>query len=164
MTNHEEIERLRADSIASAAAAERGSLVGFLARCPGNAAAVLSRAKEVLEIVLAQETTDWPSVDEWRSILPAWFVQQSAAEISQEEAERRIQLPMEERLLLSRRWSVSAFVFWFQPDERHWFWWTAALIDAHTLHITVLAQEFIFPWGSLDWLLRASGATSVEEE
>jgi hypothetical protein len=58
---------------------------------------------------------------------------------------------------------VSAFVHWFRPGERYWYWWDAEVKDTNTIHIKVIVQDEPFPWGSLDWLLRAAGALSVEE-
>jgi hypothetical protein len=137
--------------------------ISFIAHCTGDAPQVLDRCKEVLSIVLQADTEDWPSTDEWRSRLPEWFVERSAEEISQGEAERRLRLPLEERMRLSHQWSVSAFVHWFKPNERYWYWWEAVVKNDDTLQINVIVNDQPFPWGSLDWLLRASGAVFVEE-
>jgi hypothetical protein len=137
-------------------------IVSFMAHCAGNAAEVLDRCKEVLHLVLQPDSEVWPSTDEWRSILPEWFVEKSREELSQQEEERELQLPLKERIRLNERWSVGAFLHWFQPSERYWYWWDAVVQDANTLHIKVIADDVPFPSGSLDWLLRASGALSVD--
>lgn len=64
---------------------------------------------------------------------------------------------------MNERWSVGAFVFWFTPAERFWFWWSAKIENPDLFQVEVIAIDLPFPWGSLDWLLRASGAISVEE-
>ena len=133
----------------------------FTAHCERDASGVLIRCKEVLNIVFQQNSESWPSIDTWRSLLPEWFILRSSEEIPQKEAERRLRLPLEERIKLSQRWSVSAFVHWFQPGERYWYWWGAEIKDTNTIIITVIATDDPFPWGSLDWLLRASGAISI---
>lgn len=138
-------------------------VISFIARCAGDATQVLDRCKEVLSVVLQPDTEDWPSTDEWRSRLPEWFVERSAEEISQEEAERRIRLPLEERIRFNQKWSVSAFVHWFKPNERYWYWWDAVVENDDIVQIKVVANDEPFPWGSLEWLLKASGAVSVEE-
>jgi hypothetical protein len=159
--NQDEIRRIHEGTKESP---PKGKIIAnFVARCNGDAPIVLDRCKQVLGLVLQPDTGDWPSTDAWRSLLPEWFVEKSSEEISQEEAERRLRLPMEERIRLSQRWSVSAFVHWFQPSERYWYWWDAVVKDANTLQIKVIVEDEPFPWGSLDWLLRASGALSVEE-
>ena len=87
-------------------------------------------------------------------MLPEWFIEKSSEEISQEEEERQMRLPMEERIGLSQRWSVSAFVHWFQPSERYWYWWDAVVKDANTLQIEVIVNDLPFPWGALEWLFK----------
>lgn len=156
-----EIDRLRSGPETREQQLHR-QLVRIVADCPGNAVEVLGRCKEVLEVILNQDPSRWPSADAWRSLLPQWFVQQSSEEISQAEAERRLTLPMDERIRLSQRWSVSAFTHWFKPEERYWFWWDSTVLGNDILQIHITAEESPFPWGALEWLLRASGATSAE--
>ncbi len=139
--------------------------IHLIAHCPGNAEDVLRKCRETLAIVLEQDEANWPTTETWRSLLPQWFVSESAPEISQEEAERRRRLPIEERKRLSEEaWSVSAWVYWFQPTMREWFWWDAVVEDPNTLSVAVEVNGWPFPWGALKWLLRASGAASVEPE
>jgi hypothetical protein len=159
--NQDEIRRLQEGL-------KEGALPGriissYVAHCAGDAQVVLDRCKEVLSIVLQPDSEDWPSIDEWRSRLPVWFVEKSAEEISQAEAERELRLPLKERIKLSQQWSVGAFTHWFKPGERYWYWWDAAVKDANTLQIKVIVDDLPFPCGALEWLLKASGALSVEE-
>ncbi len=140
-------------------------LTSFLVDAPNNAHEVIKKCKEVLSIVLRQEKDLWPSEEDWRNKLPPWFIKLCAKEISQEEAKRRILLPIEERIRLSKEegWALSAWIYWFKPDERQWFWWDSKIPDENNVIITVESDAWPFPWGSLDWLLRASGATNVKE-
>ncbi|MBL8202606.1 MAG: hypothetical protein JNM09_00150 [Blastocatellia bacterium] len=160
--NQDEIYRLREG--AKGITPTEGITFTIIARCSGDAPLVLDRCKEVLSLVLQPDSEEWPSNAEWRRLLPEWFVNKSAAEISHQEAERRLRLPLSERIRLSQQWSISAFVHWFQPNERHWIWWDAEVKDINTLQIKVIAKDVPFPWAALDWLLRASGALTVEEE
>lgn len=145
-------------------------IVRFVARCPGNSETVLNRCKEVLFVVLQQDADHWPSDGRWRALLPEWFVAQCSKELTKEEADRWLkawhQLPPEEqsRAVGEIKWSVANWVYWFQPDERQWFWWDAMIKDPNTIQIAVEVLGWPFPWGELDWLLRASGATSVDPE
>jgi hypothetical protein len=159
--DQDEISRVREGAKESLPAGK--ILANFIASCNGDAPRVLDRCKQVLRVVLQASAEDWPSTDAWRSKLPEWFVEVCSEEISQAEAERRLRLSMKERISLSQRWTVSAFVHWFQPGERYWYWWDAEVKDTNTIHIKVIAQDEPFPWGSLDWLLRAAGSLSVEE-
>jgi hypothetical protein len=138
----------------------------FLAKCDGSARDVLGRAKSVLEKVLPVTAGSWPSLDEWRHILPSWFVERCAPEMSREEAERRLGLPHEERERLEQveGWNLSGWLYWFQPDQRQWAWWDAVAPDDDTIIVAIEVDGWPFPWGSLKWLLLASGAVTVEEE
>ena len=161
MTNQAELERLRYGPNINMNPAP-GMSARLIVRCPGNAPDVLRKCKELLVIVLEQDVNNWPSLDAWRSLLPSWFVRQAEEEVSPEQAEQRLRLSLEERIRLSKKWSVSAFVYWFQPNERHWFWWDATAENANLVSVTVLVEGLPFPWGALEWLLRTSGAASVE--
>ena len=65
-------------------------------RAPGFASEVHARCLEILNIVVPQKEV-WPSVKEWRTILPNWFVNACADEVSLEEAERQRRLPLSQR-------------------------------------------------------------------
>lgn len=162
MDNQSEIGRVRTGMSANSLPLQ-GTVVWLVAKCPGAANSVLAKARETLEVVLSQNPAEWPTVGVWRSILPKWFVEQCAEEISQAEAERRLRLPIEERLRLGQRWSVEGWVHWFQPSERYWQWWEGIVEDEDTLRIGLLVEELTFPYGALEWLLKASGASSLEE-
>jgi hypothetical protein len=148
--DQDEISRLREGAKESLPAGK--ILATFVAPCNGDAPRILDRCKQVLRVVLQASAEDWPSTDAWRSRLPEWFVEVCSEEISQAEAERRLRLSLKERISLSQRWTVSAFVHWFRPEERYWYWWDAEVKDTNTIHIKVIAQDEPFPWGSLDWL------------
>lgn len=150
---------------------EPGQVVGrigtvrIIAHCPGNADYVLKRAREVMSIVAATDKDKWPSDGEWIQLLPKWFMAQCPPKPSEELIARMLALPSEERGRLEHRfWSVDSWVYWFQPDNRHWYWWDAAVIDENTIVIALEVTEWPFPWGDLKWLLLLAGATSVEAE
>ena len=140
--------------------AEAWQITEFRVFCPGNAKGVLDRCREVLDVVLREAPERWPTDEEWRSKLPGWFVSASAEEISQAEADRRLKLPMKERLRYAEQWSVGAFVYWFLPGERMWYWWNATVRNADRLTVQVWTSD-VPVTGSLRWLLTAAGATSV---
>jgi hypothetical protein len=50
------------------------------------------------------------------------------------------------------------------PNQRLWFWWDAAVLTEHDFVVAVETHEWPFPSGALKWLLRASGADTVEAE
>ncbi|MFM7887132.1 MAG: hypothetical protein ACKPCM_10675 [Pseudanabaena sp.] len=145
-------------------------IVRFNAFCSGNSNDVLRKCKEVLEAFLRGSGDKWPSDDCWLTILPQWFIQQCSEELSLEEQEKWLVwwrgLSPEEQSQLNKeeQWSLSEWLYWLHPENRQWFWWEATSEDPDILRIAVEVNEWPFPWGSLDWLLRASGAISVKAE
>jgi len=145
-------------------------IVQVNAYCPGNAGVVLSKSREVLEVVLRQSALEWLSDEDWQRLLPEWFVRRCAREKTEEEAEQWLQwwrgLESEEQLNENQRleWTLIDWIAWFFPDERQWFWWDAIVESNNLLRVAIEIQAWPFPWGCLAWLLRASGATTVEPE
>ncbi|HEY3267852.1 MAG TPA: hypothetical protein VGM37_13055 [Armatimonadota bacterium] len=120
------------------------------ATCRGDAEQVLARAKEALERVLEVDPQAWPSNEEWARRLPPWFVARCAPQTA------------ETANVGEGRWTLANWVYWFLPEQRFWVWWNARLPDPNTLLVYVVVDGWPFPWGALDWLLRASGAVETE--
>ncbi|MDS0526550.1 hypothetical protein NNC19_12735 [Clostridium sp. SHJSY1] len=140
-------------------------LTRFEVQCNGNSKGVLNRVKDVLEIVLQQDVKRWLTVEEWKCTLPKWFIESCADEITQEEAEQRLTLSLEERIKISKNegWALSSWIYWLNPNEKQWYWWESNIIDENILIVTVQSEDYPFAWGALEWLLLASGAIKVEE-
>lgn len=164
----------------------------IIAHCPGNVEVILSKCREVLEAVVSHTRHPMPSLAEWQIILPQWFVSQcqdepdgdkpptvrdDAWEIFQREhsiaktlayirqhRQEFDQLKADEIEHQDDPWPLSAWLFWFEPQERWWWWWDAELPDPNTLVVTVEAAEYLYPAEALLWLLRAAGATFAEKE
>jgi hypothetical protein len=111
-------------------------------QCPSGAGAALARAREVLEVVLELSLDEWPALEVWRRALPSWFV-----EACVEDAEVRD--------CVLDRWSLRAWVYWFQPSIRKWRWWDAAAVDGR-LEVTLAVLERPYLRGALDWLLQVA--------
>jgi hypothetical protein len=135
----------------------------YIVHCDGKAADVIRRSREVLEAVRVATTSGWPTDGDWPRLLPAWFVAKCAPEMSREEDERAL---AEWRAQGSREWkrpwSLLAWLHWFKPGQRAWFWWDATIESDKKAVVTVESHEP--PWGSLEWLLLASGAREVVPE
>jgi hypothetical protein len=169
MDYHAEIGRIECG------AGDRSSIPGigtvrFVVFCGHNAAEILDRAKEVLLAVLKAKNPDFGDPAYWTTRLPEWFVDSCDPEPSLEEAERMrqrwVSLPLEMRLKedASPGWTVMGWVYWFEPDNRSWFWWDAAILAEDAIAVAVAVETWPFPWGALDWLFRACGATKVVPE
>jgi hypothetical protein len=110
---------------------------------------VLARAREVLRAVIAVPAP-WPAPDGWREILPRWFTDACSDD------ERVTTCVVD-------KWSLRAWIWWFQPEQRRWLWWDAG-IEGDALRIRLAptgAGSLLL--GSLEWLLKVAGATKVGE-
>jgi hypothetical protein len=101
--------------------------------------------------------------EQWRNLLPTWFIKESASEIVDGSSNHGWDNSFEDSSLSKQAWSVEAFVFWFKPNERYWFWWDAKIESSTQLIIEIIAPDVPFPWGALEWLFRASGARKMVE-
>jgi len=165
LTNEDELRRLN-NGPSTGERARGVGLVRFFAHCAADAPEVLTRCKEVMRAVLVQNVERWPTDEEWHLLLPAWFVAACPGEATVAQATQRwFELSEEEQSRLSPKlWSVGNWVYWFLPGERQWFWWDASNLDANTVEILVEVLGHPFPWGSLEWLLEASGAIKTEPD
>lgn len=144
-----------------------GGLTTATARCAGDAPEVLARAREVMAAVLANSDGAWPSDEDWRGLLPSWFVEACADEETPEQTRER--LARWEHLTFAERaretehdaWSLDNWILWLEPEERQWFWWSAEAADPDQVVLRVEVPDWPAPTGALEWLLRASGAVEV---
>jgi len=151
-----------------------GLILPFQVHCQGNADLVLKNCCEVLGIVIQQHNINWLSEEEWRKKLPGWFIKACAPERTLEEEEENLirwhKLSSEEQQCQDEeeKWSVMEWISWFEPsndpfNQRTWFWWDAFIKNPDLLLVFIEVVDIPVPWGSLSWLLRASGALKVEE-
>ena len=114
-----------------------------LARGGADAHDVLDRSRAVLLAVLEHSGPEWPTVEEWRLLLPAWFVAACGPETSREDAQRwlawwRTLGPADRaRAESERQWALADWLYWLMPSERQWFWWDATVGTDGTLRVTV---------------------------
>jgi hypothetical protein len=164
-----ELQRLTGDSTNGTQPLGLGT-VRFRAQCPGNTELVLERSKSILIQVNRLSRSDWPTYEQWTQSLPSWFLVRCQPEKNSAEAAKWLktwrELPQEEQDYVRREcpWSVSGWVYWFQPDNRTWYWWDAIKNDQHNMTISVAVYDWPFAWGALSWLLRAAGARSVDSD
>ncbi|MGB3532109.1 MAG: hypothetical protein WBA13_01185 [Microcoleaceae cyanobacterium] len=172
MTPEEELRHLWYGSSQEDVVQSFGLLLSLQANCQGNADVVLSNCREVLEIVIKQYKMDWLSEEEWRRKLPDWFVANCAPERTLAEEEeylikwRKLSSEQQQRQAQEEKWSMMDWVSWFEPsddvfNQRTWFWWDAFIKEPNILTVIVEVVDLPVPLGSLIWLLRASGATTV---
>ena len=143
--------------------------VCFRGHCPDGAHAVLARVTEVLTIVGEASRHGWPTLEEWRASLPAWFTSACIPEASLEEAERWLAwwktLPVDQQASeADKHWTLDGWLYWMEPAHRQWFWWSAEIPEESSILLTVEVEGWPFPWGCLRWLFKAAGATLESQE
>lgn len=136
----------------------------------GDVEAVVERVKSVLLAVLGR-ARDWPDDELWPSLLPAWFVSACAPQLSDKAAGdwlarwRRLPAPEQARIAEQEPWSLSNWLYWFNPDEggadRGWRWWSSGSNGDGTGWLDVEIAGAPYASGVLRWLLRAAGATAI---
>jgi hypothetical protein len=145
-------------------------MVRFVVRCAGDSSDVLYRAKSVLRVIAEHSLGRWPKDSQWLTLLPAWFLSRCAPERAREDAEKWLakwqSLPLEEQKLLEEEqaWSLADWLYWLEPNKRHWYWWDAKAPTASIVVVAVVAYDWPFPWGDLKWLFRAAGASEMKAE
>jgi hypothetical protein len=160
MTNEEELRHL-AEGARPAEAAGGLGLVELVALAE-DAGQLLLRCRQVLECVLRESGHRWPTLDQWRQILPAWFVDACAPERTVEEDAAILDGRF--RLSDDAPWTLSEWLGWLEPDNRQWFWWDSLAEGRDRLRIIVEIADWPTPLGSLRWLVKASGALGFAEE
>jgi hypothetical protein len=142
--------------------------VRFIANCPGNASEVLSIAKQSLETAIRLSEMHVFEEQAWVSALPRRFIDNCVSHPTQEQIDRELASSIADRTRAQRtkKWSVRMFMNSFMPDLelKKWSWWDAAVLDENHIAIAVAVDDWPFPWESLRWLLRGSGALDVVEE
>lgn len=160
-----ELERLRHGVKADQKPGGMGT-VRFIAKCNGDAEAVLSISKTVLITILELTKKGCSDESVWASLLPKRFVDACPPFPSPEEMEAYERLPLEERVERDRTegWPLRAVMNAFLVLERWWSWWDAVVLDRDHVVVAVQVSEWPFPWEVLRWVLRGSGAIDVEPE
>lgn len=138
--------------------------VRFLVKCHGNANHVLTLAKSVLQAAIVLTNARCCEESVWKVSLPIEFVKACPQFPTNEELAAYNRLSLEERLANDRKsgWPLRAFMNSFVVNDRYWKWWDAIVIDDNHIALAVEVEEWPFPWESLRWLFRGSGAIDVE--
>lgn len=71
-------------------------------------------------------------------------------------------LPAEQQASVvdDKKWTLSAWLFWLQPDERQWYFWDSRVESKNQLRVQVQIVDYPL-LGALEWLLRSAGARDV---
>lgn len=100
--------------------------------------------------------------------VPAWFVQACAPEPTAAERERWLAwwrtLDHAGKVVAERErgWTLQEWLSWMEPQERTW-WWDAQPTSEFDATIAVEVEGWPTALGALEWLLTASGASTISE-
>lgn len=122
-----------------------GALDVIEVRCEGGAERALRRVREAMAPVLDHQEGAWPPLDDWKALLPGWFVDACVDD-------RQV------RDCVLDRWSLRAWLHWLQPDQRQWRWWDAEVVDGTHLRVRLLPLSDPYLKGSVNWLLEVAGS------
>ena len=146
----------------------------FIIYCNENAQLVLERSKEVLLKVNRIFQGRVPEKEEWFSILPDYFVYSCRPEIPHEQSEKEVVFRRKLSNYLSledhgiwcnmERWELSSWIYWFQEENRYWYWWDSYVHENSHIFVAVEVHEWPYPSENLSWLFRGCGAYFVEPE
>lgn len=122
----------------------------ILGDCPEGAEVSLERVKEVMLIIASQNREAWPDESGWIQLLPTWFEatfkKHSLDEIVADE-------------------SLWHFQSWLDAMRlRGWEWWSSKLTSGATWKIQLVAYEWPYSIGPIEYLAKVSGAFSVSWE
>ncbi len=118
-------------------------MAALVAICPEGAEPVRGRVAQVLDAVFAPRPS-WPSLDEWREILPRWFVDACSDDV------RVVNCVID-------KWSLRAWIYWFQPDQRRW---TLRAMHAQGDRLVIEVEPTgrgSLLLGALEWLVKTAG-------
>lgn len=118
---------------------------------PGEAALVIQRAVAVLRPVLDAMLSSgwrWSETEGEPPGLPEYFRQRCRPDSVDPET--------------TEEWSLQEWLSWTALEDRQWMWRAARITTEDGFELTVESTGSPFPSDALRWLLRASGALSVE--
>ncbi len=144
-------------------------IVKFRVMTKEPAPIVLNRVRSVLSVI--DETAmvnKWPDDAAWTARLPKWFVAGCAPTMTEREANswlikwNKMSAVEKAKAEEEKAWSIDNWLYWMQPENRQWYWWDAEAVEEVAALVAIEVEAWPFPWGSLKWLLKVAGATSVE--
>ncbi len=100
----------------------------------------------MLEVVLAHAEGPWPELEQWKRLLPTWFVAACSDDVAVQSC-------------VLDKWSLRAWIFWFQPGRRQWRWWAGRVEAGDRLLVELLVESRPYLRGAVEWLCKAAGAT-----
>ncbi len=120
----------------------------ILVRCILPASHVLARVQSVLRPIFQHQHQPALSNEQWKTLLPAWFVDS-------------LEYPGNDTHAIVDGWDLEGWLYWYVA-ERQWWWWDAEVTSDDELEIVIDRHGEPAVWGDLRLLLCLSGAADAE--
>lgn len=121
-----------------------GFIVEYTTTCrAGCGDFILQKARDILLAINQNTLPKWPELDFWLAILPKYFTNSFSSD--------------------GGDWTFENWLYWFEPENRFWFLWSANAIDETHLKISILVHEHPFPSEALEVLFMKLGTDELEE-
>ena len=141
-----------------AAESPKGFSWSIKLRLDGDVSVCRQRILDVVAIIIATPRHVWPNADQWRAMLPAWFIQQTP---ERTRAESQALIDMAPR----DQWHTLSWEFksWIQVvREREWSWWSCQQEgDQMMIHLSLSAWPANID--TFNHIVRTAGATIIQE-
>ncbi|WP_080816932.1 hypothetical protein [Agrobacterium deltaense] len=128
----------------------------------GHAGELVSKLEELFVLINSVSRTS-PSLEVWNAVLPKWFIEACAPEATQDQLEEEMSLKrsmiFEEwvNMMNSKPWSVSSWVYWFEPARRNWFWNKGKEITPKNISLNIFTIDHPLTTDSLRWAVKTAG-------
>ena len=123
---------------------KNGVIVEYMTTCrSGCGGFILQEAKNILLTINRNTFPKWSELDFWLPILPKHFIDSFSSD--------------------GGDWTFENWLYWFEPENRFWFLWSADAIDETHLKISILVHEHPFPSEALEVLFMKLGTDELEE-
>lgn len=132
-----------------------------------SAEAVLDLVRQVLLRINRASRRPWPSLDQWRWLLPRWFVARAGDELTREQVLEYLDwlalLPSTEarRIEEEQPWSLGDWLHWMHPERREWYWLGGVLVEERRALVRLEIHVVPAAWDAFRWLARTAGASDV---
>jgi hypothetical protein len=138
-----------------------GLLLRTRAECDGEADAVLRSLREVWATALWTPDPGRLSTQDWKLILPRWFVAKFEPEIKTDDPLLQRAFQLQDKMRADGAWTLAEWVRSLDPATRSWAWWKAQSVAPSVFEVTVVLRREPSEMESLHWSLRCAGARSV---
>ncbi len=136
-----------------------------------NPKLIVENIKEIILIIdrISISRDDWPTVDEWKKILPRWFTSKFLPDRTEAEkkkfilewdsadVDRKSKIEMQDT-----KWRLKNWIYYFETDKRDYFIENIEIMESKIL-LTIASIDLPFSIGPIEWLIRASGGYELVE-